>query len=66
MKKSARHLTPPAGATMDLTDTAWIHHWREHLCAIEDAYDTDAERIEALAIVEYDAQVATEAEECNS
>ena len=54
--------TTPPGASMDLTGRVWVIQWRDHLCSLEDAFETSAERLEALAIVEYDAQVAQEAE----
>ena len=53
----------PDNATRDLTQTAWVIAWREHLCDLEAFYDDPADRIEALAVVAYDVEIATIAEE---
>jgi hypothetical protein len=56
-------LCPDCEADFDLAETGWIVAWREHLADLETAYPCPKARIEALAVVLYDAQVATEAEE---
>ena len=56
-------ITAPPDATRDLTDTSWVIIWREHLADLETFYDDPIDRVEALAIVAYDVEIATIQEE---